>query len=90
MNLEKITVDIEGKQYSFTVETIPEEEPVIIYRAVPDNDEKSINEVINGYIDFDYKGNVQSGEDLKGQHAKVVTDALWGAIEEQIVKEKQH
>jgi hypothetical protein len=61
----------------------------VIYRAVPDNDEKLLNEVITGYIDFDEKGNVQSGEDIKGRHAKEVTRALWSAIEEQIVKEKK-
>ena len=60
MNLEKITAGIEGKEYVFTVETIPSDEPAVIYRVVPDNDEKLLNDIINGYIDFDAKGNVQT------------------------------
>ena len=87
MSLQKITAPIKGKQYSFTVETFPSDEPAVIYRAVPDNDEKLLNEVIAGYIDFDEKGNVQTGEDIKGPHAKEVTDAIWSAIEQQLKKE---
>lgn len=87
MNLEKITAAIEGKEYVFTVETIPSDEPAVIYRVVPDNDEKLLNDVINGYIDFDGKGNVQSGDDLKSSHAKEVTDAIWNALEQQVIKE---
>ncbi|HVW62530.1 MAG TPA: hypothetical protein VHC48_20910 [Puia sp.] len=89
MNLEKITAGIEGKEYVFTVETIPSDEPAVIYRVVPDNDEKLLNDIINGYIDFDAKGNVQTGEDLKNRHAKEVTDAIWAALERQVVKEPQ-
>jgi len=33
MSLEKIIADIEGKKYSFTVETIPSEEPAVVYRT---------------------------------------------------------
>jgi hypothetical protein len=88
MSLEKITAGIEGKEYVFTVETIPSDDmaPVTIYRVVPDNDDKLLNDVINGYIDFDEKGNVQTGEDLKGGHAKEVTDAIRAALEQQIIK----
>jgi len=89
MNLEKITANIEGKEYSFTVETIPSDDPAVIYRVVPDNDDKLLDDIINGYIDFDEKGNVQTGEDLKNRHAKEVTDAIWKAVESQIVKEHQ-
>jgi len=87
MNLEKITANIEGREYIFTVETIPSDDPAVIYRVVPDNDDKLVDEVINGYIDFDEKGNVQTGEDLKNKHAKAVTEAIWRAIDEQLIKE---
>lgn len=87
MSLEKITAAIDGKTYSFTVEIIPSDEPPVIYRAVPDEDDKVLNDIITGYIDFDEKGNVQEGEDLKGRHAKEVTDAIWASIESQLVKE---
>jgi len=91
MNLDKITAHIDGKEYIFTVESIPSDDigPAVIYRAVPDNDDKEVNNVITGYVDFDEKGNVQAGEDLKSSHAKEVTDAIWRAIESQIVKEHQ-
>lgn len=87
MSLEKITAGIEGKEYVFTVETIPSDDPAVIYRVVPDNDDKLLNDVINGYIDFDEKGNVQTGEDLKNRHAKEVTDAIRTALEQQVIKE---
>jgi hypothetical protein len=85
MSLEKIMAEIEGKKYSFTVETIPSEDPTVVYRAVPDNDDPLLQNVITGYIDYDDKGNVITGEDAKSRHAKEITDAIWQAIDQQII-----
>ena len=87
MSLEKIIADIEGKKYSFTVETIPSEEPAVVYRAVPDNHDPLLQNVITGYIDYDDKGNVITGEDSKNRHAKEITDAIWQAIDQQVVQQ---
>jgi hypothetical protein len=86
MSIEKIFAVIGDKEYSFTVEIMSSEDGTI-FRVTPDQDKTVVDNVIDSYIDFDEKGQIQSEEELIQPRAREITDAVWRAVKEQIIEE---
>jgi hypothetical protein len=86
MTLEKILITVGEKEYSLTVEILPDEDETI-YRATPDQAEPLLEGISAGYIDFDEKGNRQyeSVEEESSEKGKEIADAIWRGIKEQII-----
>ena len=75
---------VNDKQYSFTIEVLPDEDGAI-YRATPDQHEASVEKFIPGYMEFDGRGNVQPEEMNETEEGKTITAAVWRAIKEQVI-----
>src|ERR1700749_444162 len=81
MDIEKIVVPINGEQYSFSVEVMKDEDETI-YRVTPDQNERILEDVSPGYLEFDGKGNLQVDERAMNKQGKEVTGAIWEAIKD--------
>jgi len=89
MTLEKILITHGDKQYSLTVEVMPDEEETI-FRATPDQAEPLLEGIPAGYVEFDEKGNriYESGDSkVLSESEKEIETAIWRAIEEQVISE---
>jgi hypothetical protein len=84
MDIEKILVLIEGKEYSFSVEVMHDEDETI-YRVTPDQAERLLEEISPGYLEYDDQGNVQIEEGKMDDRTRAITTAVWKAIKQQIV-----
>lgn len=84
MDIEKILVKLEGKDYSFTVEAMHDEDETI-YRVTPDQGEKVLDDVSPGYLEFDENGNLQVDERVENAQVKAVATAIWKAIQQQLL-----
>jgi hypothetical protein len=83
MDIEKILVMIEGKEYSFSVEIMHDEDETI-YRVTPDQGERLLEDVSPGYLEYDEHGNVQIDERALNGQAEAVTTTIWKVIKQQI------
>jgi hypothetical protein len=83
MDIEKILVLIEGKEYSFTVEVMHDEDETV-YRVTADQGERLLEDVSPGYLEYDEHGNVQIDERVMEGQARAVTGTIWEAIKQQI------
>ena len=83
MDIEKILVPINGKQYSFSVEVMKDEDETI-YRVTPDQGEKVLDDVSPGYLEYDENGNLQVDDRALNPQGKTVTDTIWEAVKQQI------
>jgi len=89
MTLEKILITLHGKQYSLTVEVMPDEDETI-FRATPDQAEPLLQRVPAGYVEFDEKGNRQyeaGDEEVTSEEEKEIEKAIWQGIKEQVIDE---
>ena len=91
MTLEKILITIGNKQYSLTVEVLPDEDE-IIFRATPDQAEPLLEGISAGYIEFDEKGNRQYEvgdvpSTSETEKDRAIEAAIWRGIKEQIIDE---
>lgn len=84
MEITKILAVIDDKEYSLTVEVLPSEEGTI-YHAVPDQEERFLDDMILSYIEFDEHGVPQLDEKYEHGKGKEVADAIWRAIKEQVI-----
>jgi hypothetical protein len=87
MSIEKILTPIGDKEYSFTIEILHAEEEKTIYRAVPDEPDEWLAEVVPDYIEFDDEGTIQSGESFSSGRRREIADGIWRGIKEQIVND---
>jgi hypothetical protein len=83
MDIEKILVPINGKQYSFSVEVMKDEDETI-YRVTPDQGEKVLEEVSPGYLEYDENGVLQVDERALNDQGRAVTATIWEAIKQQM------
>jgi len=83
MDIEKILVTIDEKEYSFSVEVMHDEDETM-YRVTPDQGERLLEDVSPGYLEYDENGNVQIDERALNGQARAVTAAIWKAIKQQI------
>jgi hypothetical protein len=89
MTLEKILITHRDKQYSLTVEVMPDEDETI-FRATPDQAEPLLEGIPAGYIEFDEKGNRQyeaGDEEVSSEEEKEIETAIWRGIKEQVLSE---
>ena len=84
MDIEKILVKLEGKEYSFSVEIMRDEDETI-YRVTPDQGEKILEDVSPGYLEYDETGNIQVDDRALSPQGKEVTTAIWNAIQQQLL-----
>jgi len=85
MDIEKILVQIDGKEFSFSVEVMQDEEETI-YRVTPDQGERLLEDLSPGYLEFDAQGNVPIDERAMNGQARDVTAAIWKAIRQQVLE----
>ena len=83
MDIEKILVPINGKQYSFSVEVMKDEDETI-YRVTPDQGEKVLEDVSPGYLEYDENGVLQVDERALNDQGRAVTATIWEAIKQQV------
>jgi hypothetical protein len=83
MDIEKILVPINGKQYSFSVEVMKDEDETI-YRVTPDQGEKVLEDVSPGYLEYDENGNLQVDDRALNAQGKAVIDTIWEAVKQQV------
>jgi len=84
MDIEKILVKLEGKEYSFTVEVMHDEDETV-YRVTPDQGEKVLEDVSPGYLEFDENGNLDVDERVMNGQVRSVAAAIWKAIKQQVL-----
>ena len=89
MEIDKISLSHGGKEYSFSVEVMHDEDETI-YRVTPDQGELALNEISPGYIEFDEKGNALVDEGSLNGQARRVLATIWKAIQEQIPKQENN
>jgi hypothetical protein len=85
MDIEKILVLIDGKEYSFSVEVMQDEDETI-YRVTPDQAERLLEDMSPGYLEYDAQGNVQIDESALNSRARDITATIWNAIKQQILQ----
>jgi len=81
MEIQKVLVEIDGIDYTFSVEVMQEDYGTI-YRAVPD---KLFSDNATGYLEFDEKGSLQVDERFLNEDGKAVITAIWEAIQRQVL-----
>lgn len=81
MEIQKVLVEIDGIDYTFSVEVMQEQDETI-YRAVPD---KVFNDTSPGYLEFDEKGSLQVDERFLNEEGRAVIAAIWEAIQRQVL-----
>jgi hypothetical protein len=82
-NIEKILVPISGRPYSFSVEVMKDEDETI-YRVTPDQEEKVLDDVSPGYLEFDEKGELQVDDRALNEQGKMVVASIWEAVKGQM------
>lgn len=83
ITIEKILVPINGKQYSFSVEVMKDEDETI-YRVTPDQGEKVLDDVSPGYLEYGESGVLQVDERALNDQGRLVTATIWEAIKQQV------
>jgi hypothetical protein len=86
MAIEKLETTIHGREYTFTVEIMPSEDGNF-YQVTPDEEDEFLVKTIPTFIGFDDKGNVDIEEKYSKGESKEVIDAIWSAIQQQIINE---
>lgn len=84
MDIEKILVKLDGKEYSFSVEIMHDEDETI-YRVTPDQGERVLDDVSPGYLEFDENGRLQVDERVENAQVKAVAAEIWKAIKQQML-----
>jgi hypothetical protein len=83
MDIENFLVPLNGKQYSFSVEVMKDEDETL-YRVTPDQGEKVLEDVSPGYLEYDENGNLQVDDRALNDQGKAVTSAIWEAVKQQV------
>lgn len=83
MEIEKILVPLNGKEYSFSVEVIRDEDETF-YRVTPDQGEKVLEDVSPGYLEYDESGVLQVDERALNDQGRSVISAIWETVKQQI------
>ncbi len=87
MVIEKILVNIRGRDYAFSVEILQDQEG-LIYRASPDQGELLLERWWPGaieFIDFDDNGDARQANSPYPDTITEIIDAIAGAIKRQLI-----
>jgi hypothetical protein len=87
MVIEKILVNIRGRDYAFSVEILQDQEG-LIYRATPDQGELLLERWWPGaidFIDFDAYGDVRPANHPYPNTIGDIIDAIGSAIKRQLI-----
>lgn len=84
MDIEKILVKLDGKEYSFSVEVMHDEDETM-YRVTPDQGEKVLDDISPGYLEFDGNGHLQVDDRVENAQVKAVAAEIWRAIKQQML-----
>jgi hypothetical protein len=84
MDIEKMLVKLDGKEYSFSVEVMQDEDETI-YRVTPDQGERVLDDVSPGYLEYDDTGHIVVDERALNDQAKEIAAAIWEALKLQIM-----
>ncbi|HEV2354548.1 MAG TPA: hypothetical protein VGR89_09910 [Puia sp.] len=84
MEIEKMVAVIDGKEYSFSVEVMHDDESTI-YRVTPDQPDCLLCDVSPGYLEYDGKGIVQLADNTLNDRDKLVSAAIGDALMKQLV-----